>query len=202
MKKVYILIAIGIAALIGYIVILQRVKSLKYDLGVAIGNEKAALAENDSLKNNSIAYQLTIEQLEQSNDSIVERLNQARKSLKIKDNRIKELAYLATEASKSDTIVVRDTIFRDTGFALDTTIGDKWYQCNIGLRYPNIIAVSPKFISEKSVIVSSRKETIFPPKKCWLARLFQKKHTLVEVDITEESPYIETTQSKFIKIIE
>lgn len=174
---------------------------MKNDLNTAINNEKAALAESDSLKNQSIAYKYTIDQLVNSNDSIITKLMEAKKELKIKDKKLKELAYLASQASKTDTIFVQDTIFRDKGFKLDTTIGDEWYKCEVGLEYPNKISVSPEFKSEKSILVSTKRETLYPGKKCWLARLFQKKHTIVEVNVVEKSPYIETKESKFIEVI-
>ena len=201
MKNIGLLIGILVIGVVACMVLSGISINLRRDLNVAINNEKAALAEADSLKNQSIAYQYTIDQLVNSNDSITMKLMAAKKELKIKDRKIKELAYLASQASKTDTIFVPDTIFRDKDFKLDTTIGDQWYKCTLGLEYPNKIAVSPEFKSEKSIIVSTRRETIYPEKKCWLARLFQKKHTLVEVNVVEESPYIETTESKFIQVI-
>lgn len=201
MKSYIVLLAVCVVAIIGLIIGLQYVKSLKTDLNIAVANEKAALAEKDSLKNQSIVYQYTIEQLNFSNDSILDKLKQARDGLKIRDKKIKELAYLATTAKTTDTLILRDTIFRDKEFVLDTTIGDEWYKCELGLKYPNVISLSPEFKSEKEIVVSTKRETIYPPKKCWLGRLFQKKHTVIEVNIVEESPYVETTESKFIQII-
>lgn len=201
MKDFIRILIVCLVVFIGLVVVFQRFESMKNDLNTAINNEKAAIAENDSLKNKSIMYKYTIEQLNNSNDSIIEKLNQAKKELKIKDKKIKELAYIATTSQKTDSIIVRDTIFRDVGFKLDTTIGDEWYKCQLGLEYPNRIVISPEFRSEQSIIISSKRETLYPEKKCWLARLFQKKHTIVEVNVVEKSPYIETKESKFIEVI-
>lgn len=203
MKKIGIILIVGLAIAIGFAVLLQSNRSLKYDLSVAVNNEKAALAEADSLKDQSLMYQYTIDQLVYNQDSIVAKLNNVRKELKIKDRKVQELAYLLTSSKATDTIYVNqvDTIFKEPGFKLDTTIGDKWYKCDVGLQYPNVVTVSPEFVSEKSIVVSTRRETIRPPKKCWLSRLGQRKHTVVEVNVVEESPYIETKESKFIKII-
>ena len=33
----------------------------------------------------------------------------------------------------TDTISTHDTIFRDVGFVLDTTLGDEWYTNNLHL---------------------------------------------------------------------
>ena len=84
---------------------------------------------------------------------------------------------------------------------MDTTIKDEWYQLNLGLRYPNTIITNPSFISEKYIVLNYKKETINPPKKCAIARWFQKKHKVVEVNIIEKNPYIENKQQKFIEII-
>ena len=51
-------------------------------------------------------------------------------------------------------------------------------------------------------MVDYKKETINPPKKCWLLRLFQKKHTILEVNVIEKNPYSENKQQRFIEIIE
>lgn len=46
-----------------------------------------------------------------------------------------------------------------------------------------------------------KKETVSAPKKCWLLRLFQKKHKVVQVDIEEKNPYVRDTQSRYVEII-
>jgi hypothetical protein len=68
---------------------------------------------------------------------------------------------------------------------MDTTVGDNWYSVNLNLSYPGRIALNPSFKSEKYIIVHSKKETIDPPKKFFLLRWFQKKHTILEVDVVE-----------------
>lgn len=67
-----------------------------------------------------------------------------------------------------------DTIFSDSFIEADTVIGDKWFSVRLGLHYPNLISVSPSFVSELSIFTSARKETINKRKKFFLWRLFQK----------------------------
>ena len=43
--------------------------------------------------------------------------------------------------------------------------------------------------------------TVDPPKKCWLGRLFQKKQTIVEVDVVEQNPYCTIKNQKFVKVV-
>lgn len=178
-----------------------RYSNLKKENLVLLMNEKAYASERDSLKTQSNVFQFTIEQLEYLNDSILSRLDETRKELKIKNKDIKSLEYLLSQASKRDTIVFRDTLFLNPELDMDTTIGDEWYQLSLGLRYPNIIETNPSFKSEKYILTSYRKETVNPPNKCFLVRWFQKKHKVLEVNVVEKNPYIENREQKFIEII-
>lgn len=200
---IYIGVAALILSMIGVISLQSsRIDSLKEDLSISIANEKALFADNDSLSNRGRTLQLTVEQLNYINDSIIIKMNEVRKELKIKNKNIKELEYQLSEAKKTDTLIFRDTLFRNPELKIDTTLRDKWYSLNLKLEYPSTVIASPKFISERYVVQSLRKETIKPPKKCWLGRLFQKKHKIIETVVIEKSPYIINKQEKYIKIIE
>lgn len=177
-------------------------QDLKKEVCTLRNNQKAFIAENSSLKNESRTFKFTIEQLNYYNDSILQKMNNVRKELKIKDKNIKQLQYLLSVSTKKDTVLFTDTIFRDKSLALDTVIGDKWYNIRLGLKYPNLIYTEPTFTSEKYIIVNKKKETVNPPKKFFLFRWFQKKHWVMEVHIKEKNPYIKETNNKFVEIIE
>lgn len=204
MIKKYInigIIILVISTLLGICIMYSTNKKLKQELEVSIANEKAFAEENSGLKDKNRAFQLTVEQLEYFNDSLITKMNEVRKELKIKDKNLKQMQYLLSEAQKRDTVVFRDTIFRDPELKVDTLLSDNWYQIKLGLRYPNTIITEPKFISEKYVIVDYKKETINPPKKCAIARWFQRKHKVVEVNVVEKNPYIENKKQRFIEIV-
>lgn len=177
-------------------------QNLRDKLSISISNEKAFIVENNGLKVQNRAFQFTVEQLEYFNDSLITKMNEVRKELEIRDRDLKQMQYLLSEAQKKDTIVFRDTLFREPTLDIDTLVGDKWYQMKLGLKYPSTITTDPKFVSEKYIMVDYKKETINPPKKCWLLRLFQKKHKVVEVNVVEKNPYIENKQQRFIEIVE
>jgi hypothetical protein len=61
--------------------------------------------------------------------------------------------------------------------------------------------VNPEITSEKLIYYTIEKETIEAPKKCWLARLFQKKHRVLKVQVKELNPYITEDKNRFIEII-
>ena len=181
-----------------------KIQRLNNDLIVAVNNNKAYEAERDSLKDNAIQFQFTIDQINHSNDSLVNKINDIRKQVKVKDKQISELQYFASVNSKRDTIYLKehatDTIFQ-VGVAIDTLIGDDWSRLAIRAEYPNILDVDYSFKNETRVVMHDSRVTVDPPKKCWLARLFQKKQTIVEIDVVQENPYCENKEQKFIKIV-
>ena len=202
--KFYIgIIVLAIITILSVIIVEQhkRIKQIENDLSTAVINLKAYESENDSLINKNIEYNYTIDQLNSSSDSLVRELNNVRKTLKIKDKNIAELQYIASHSTKVDSIFVRDTIFKDVDFYLDTTISDKWARLQLGLKYPNEINAEYSFNNETIILSSSYKETIEPPHKCWLIRLFQKKHYVTEVEVIQNNPYCENDRHKHIKIV-
>ena len=198
--RIGIVILVSLLAISTYTLYTNNQK-LKEEISISMSNQKAFIAENSSLKEENREFKFTIEQLNHYNDSILQKMNEVRKELKIKDRDLKQMQYLLSEAQKKDTIVLRDTLFREPTLKIDTLLGDRWYQMKLGLRYPSTIITEPKFVSEKYVIVDYKKETINPPKKCAIARWFQKKHKVIEVEVVEKNPYIENKQQRFIEIV-
>ena len=199
--RIGIVILVSLLAISTYTLYTNN-KKLKEEISISISNQKAFIAENSSLKEENRVFKFTIEQLNHYNDSILQKMNDVKKELKIKDKDLKQMQYLLSEATKKDTIVFRDTLFKEPTLDIDTLIGDKWYNIRLGLKYPNLITTNPIFISEKYIIVNKKKETINPPKKFFLFRWFQRKHWVMEVHIKEKNPYIKETNNKFVEIIE
>lgn len=201
-KIIWLCVKIGVvvAIIVTITCLVAKNQKLEREVSFAMTNFKALQAEHDSVSNQSLMYQFTIDQLNYYNDSITEKLRQVKKELKIKDKDLESLSYLLSIAHKKDTIRLSDTIFVE-GVNIDTLIGDQWYKLDLGIKYPNEITTDVNFTSEKYIVTSLKKETINPPKKCWLARLFQKKHKVLRVEVVEKNPYITNTQQKFIEII-
>lgn len=146
-----------------------KIKRLNEELIVSVNNNKAYEAERDSLKDNAIQFQFTVDQLNHSKDSLVNKINEIRKQVKIKDKQISELQYFASVNSKRDTIYLKDhavdTIFQ-VGVALDTLLKDDWSQLAIRAEYPNLLDVDYSFKNETVVVMHNSRVTVDPPKKC------------------------------------
>jgi hypothetical protein len=178
-------------------------KAGKYEhlYNVELSNRKAFESEADTLKSKSLFHQMTISQLTASKDSVDIALKEALKKLNIKPKNVISVGQVTSNIEKRDSIIIQhDTIFQNK-VNIDTVIGDKWYKAELKLKYPSRIDMAVSMLSVKHIVVNNRKETVNPPKKCWLLRLFQKKHVVQEVVVNEENPHIESGSQRFISII-
>ena len=200
-KYIYIAIASFILLMLGFIKYqsfeIEKYRTL-YDK--ELQNVEAYKASNSGLEDNIREYQMTMDDLRASRDSIDIRLAEVVDELKIKDKKIEYLQYQVKVAHKTDTIQIPDTIFVPEAH-VDTLIGDKWYNLRLRLDYPSTIVASPTFNSEQYVVINSKKEYNKKPSKIFFIRWFQKKHWAVEVNVEEKSPYITNKKNKFIKIL-
>lgn len=191
-----------VALCVGILYLFIENKKLNSKYLTSIENIKAYDLQLSNEKNNNRILNLTIEQLNYFNDSIIHKINEVKRDLNIKDKHIKQIQYELSNANRIDTLVLKDTIFKSPSFKLDTIIGDKWFKNRLTLTYPNLITSSISFSSEKFCFVQLKKETVNPPKKFFLARWLQKKHYVTIVTIKENNPYIEIKDSRFIQIID
>ena len=201
MNKYLIITIIVLLAIIG--AGWQQLEQVTDKWKVAEANVKAYSEELSISGKKNTVLQLSIDQLKYFNDSVLQALDDTRKELKIKDKNLKALQAVKSGFTKKDTITITqvDTLFKESTLAIDTLIGDDWYNLQLGLKYPSMIAVKPYFKSEKHIIVSSKKETVNPPKKFFLFRIFQRKHRVLHIDVVEKNPYVENESSKYVEII-
>ena len=201
-RYLYMGAALVFLSLVGALVFTIADKGeIEKKLKEATENVKAYSEQYSTAENKNRAFKLTIDQLEYSNDSILQKLNATREELKVKDSKLQSMQYVASGFSKADTIVYRDTLFKESVLQLDTLLSDGWYSLKVGLRYPSTIAVEPEFKSEKHIVVSTKRETVNPPKKFFLLRWFQKKQTVLNIDVVEKNPYVEQQTNRYVKIV-
>ena len=193
-----VLVAAGI---IGIVFFMNRSNNFEEKYDNAAQNNKAYALQLDKEKAQSNVFKITVDQLTYYNDSITILLDNTRRQLKIKDKQLAQLQYISTELQKKDTIKLIDTIFKEPDFVLDTLVGDKWISTNLHMAYPNTVALEPKVVSEKTVVMYVNKETVEPPKKFFLCRWFQKKHTVVKAVVKENNPYVTNQENVFFEII-
>lgn len=200
MKRIITLIILALIAGISYLY--TENLRLNHEYKIAAENIKAYDAQLSGLEGDNRVLKLTVEQLNYFNDSIIKKMKVVQKELGIKDKRLQQLQYEASHAQRTDTIILKDTLFRDPQLRLDTIVGDKWFKTNLHLEFPSTIALKPEIELERYTFINGKRETVNPPKKFFLFRWFQKKHTVVEVNVREMNPYVKNKTQRFIQIIE
>lgn len=201
MNKYFIAAIVILLATVGFM--WKQVRDANEKWKISEGNVKAYASMFDNSKKQNAALLLTVDQLEYFKDSVLQELDATRKELKVKDKDLKALQQVKSSFTRTDTITITqvDTLFKEPSLAIDTVLGDEWYKLNLGLKYPSTIAVKPYFKSEKHIVVSSKKETVNPPKKFFLLRWFQKHHTVLHIDVVEKNPYVSDETSRYVEII-
>lgn len=173
---------------------------LRESLYKELTNIEAYEAENSRLTDEAIVFKRTIDDLKYGNDSLNNHIYELSKQVKARDREIERLEYLSSTIGKTDTLMLRDTIFREHA-EVDTLIGDEWYSVRLHLGYPSTIVVSPEFKSEKVLVTHTTKEYVGKPKKFFLCRWFQRKHEVTRVEVVEESPYVREENKRIIEIV-
>lgn len=203
MKKwIYIIFSILLSLFILYFInTIKNNKKLRGEIDIYNQNIETLLHTRDTLEISNRALLINTDLLNDSNDSLIRELNKIRKDIKIKEKEIESLHKINLIGNKKDSLIVKDTIFRDKLINIDTTIRDKWSAVNIKLEYPSTIKIDMTMMSDLSIFTYNRKEPIKKPKKTKLGRFFQKKRKVLEVEVVENNPNIVIKQNKFIKII-
>ena len=199
MKKNIIFIVILLAIISGVLILIHNNSNLKNKYQVAVANNKAYEAQLTEQKK---VFQFTIDQLNYINDSTIKELDSLRKELKIKDKQIMQMGKIKERIYIVNTLKHTDTIFKEPDFSLDTCLGDKWYTNCLHLAYPNHISSELDVNTDLNCFIYAKKETINPPCKTWIGRLFQKKHTVINVNVVENNPHSNVKELKFIKILD
>ena len=192
-----------IALLVGVIILQSvRLNNRTKEYEVALQNNKSYESQLNTLNGENKMFQFTIEQLKYINDTSIRKLDSVRKELKIKDKQIKQMGRIREKIFIVDTLRFTDTIFKEPNFSLDTCLGDKWYSNCLHLEYPNQISSDLSVNSDLNCFIHTTRETINPPCKTWIGRLFQKKHTVINVNVVENNPHSNVKEIKFIKILD
>ena len=200
MKKILIVVIVVVSLLLIIYALVQKINNLTLQLNDAQNNIKTTLLECEDLRAKTRVLKLSMDQLEYANDSISKVLVKTINDNKLKTKNITQLQYMLNSNTRIDTIIFNDTIFINNT-NLDTTLSDRWYNVNLHLRHPNEIIINPKFVDEIITMFSYKKETVNPPKKCFIARWFQRKHIVTEIQVINNNPYSSIDTTRIVEIV-
>lgn len=200
MKKIIIyIITIAIVMICG-VLALNTIDSLRNKCNILEQNVYSLQVSNDSIASQAASFHVNMETLKNSKDSIDKQLRDAYKEIGRKDKQIATLQYISQEISQRDTVVVRDTIFREH-VKLDTTISDRYHILNLKLEYPNKIETDYTVFNELDISVTKEKVYVGGRKKCFIRRLSQRKYNVMIMDVKNQNPNVITKNTRFYEII-
>lgn len=160
---------------------------------------KAYASACEDSEDESRVFRLRISELTASSDSLMRRVDSLRRELGVRDKRLRAVHYRSTVVERRDTIVLRvPAVTTD----VDTVIDDGWVRTAVSLRRPDSLSVATRVRNETTIVVKTRRETVEPPKRFFLLRLFQRKHTVVTVVAKEGNPWCETREARSVEIVE
>lgn len=192
-KTKLIAVLCGLLLILGGFIWFQHksITDLNKSLRIEANNYKAQVNKNR-------VYQYNLDELRTSNQTSDKKVDSLMKVLKIKPKKVVETIYVESDFKKSDTIILKDTLFlRDDS----CEVGDKWYNINIKFQKPNIVLPKIRINNKLICIVSDKRETIKPRKKFFISRWFQRKQTVQVINIKELNPYSTVQDFKFINYI-
>lgn len=198
-SKNFKVVAVGLISLLIATIFIQhnQLQEKNAELNRATSNVRAYqdLVSNNQEHNRTL--QLTIEELNCSNDSLLLQLKQTQKELKIKDKNLTDASVINTEIKDSvKTVIKKEAIDFEEELKLNplTTI--------IVSRKDSILTAKIDIKNQQTIFITENKEYKNTYKN-WLVRFFHfdfKKIYIKNYQIVNSNPLIKVTDTRVIEI--
>lgn len=196
LSKMAVIIIIGLTA----ICFLQKnkINKLDKDLLITTNNYKCYEELNKELKNSGRTLQLTIDDLQQSNDSMVSVINKVQKELKVKNKALQQAQVINTQMK--DTTVTK-IITKEIDFKEELKLNPL---TTITIERKDSILTTILDIKNQQVLLVEETKEYRNKYKTWFQRLFKldfKKDRVRKYQIHNSNPLIEVTDTRIVEII-
>lgn len=199
LKGNFNIIAVIIISILTAIFVFQRNQLNKKDIEInrLYNNVQYYEELNDSTKDNNRILQLTIEELNNSKDSIITQLNDVRKQLNIKNKELELVSSQTQEVKLDTTIIVNDNDFK-------YEIKPNNLTSLIIEKKDSILTANLDIKNQQTLFISHKKEYKNQYKN-WFRRLLKfdfKKHNVYRYNIVNSNDLIKVTDTRVIQINE
>ena len=127
-------------------------------------------------------------------DKITKKQNAIINDLKLDIKKLNQVGYVST---KIDTVLVSTKITKDSCYVFDYGPQMKATFC----IKDSSATYRPEIANDLSLFFTDKRETIEPPKKFFISRWFQKKHTIVIATAINSNKYVKTDTLQFTYIV-
>lgn len=199
LKGNFNIIAVIIISILTAIFVFQRNQLNKKDIEIdrLYNNVQYYEELNDSTKDNNRILQLTIEELNNSKDSVITQLNNTRKELNIKNKELELVSSQTQEVKLDTTIIVNDNDFK-------YEIKPNNLTSLIIEKKDSILTANLDIKNQQTLFISHKKEYKNQYKN-WFRRLLKfdfKKHNVYRYNIVNSNDLIKVTDTRVIQINE
>lgn len=150
-----------------------------------------------------IEFQETINSINRSKDSVDAILIKTIKDSNIKIKQLDQAGILITSLKAKLVAKPTDQVIyiKDSTTKCQTIRDSSFMSAEVCFTPERVTSVLVGFDNTQSILFVHNKETIQPARKFFLRRWLQKKQVVCKIEIINSNPYINTTTSKFTKII-
>lgn len=199
LKGNFNIIAVIIISILTAIFVFQRNQLNKKDIEIdrLYNNVQYYEELNDSTKDNNRILQLTIEELNNSKDSVITQLNNTRKELNIKNKELELVSSQTQEVKLDTTIIVNNNDFK-------YEIKPNNLTSLIIEKQDSILTANLDIKNQQTLFISHKKEYKNQYKN-WFRRLLKfdfKKHNVYRYNIVNSNDLIKVTDTRVIQINE
>lgn len=199
-RKNFKVVAVGLISLLIATIFVQHNQLQKKDTEInrITSNVRTYQDIVSNNQNNNRTLQLTIEELNHSNDSLLLQLKQTQKELKIKDKNLTDASVINTEIKDSVKTVIKEKLI---DFNEELKLND--LTTIIVSRKDSILTAKIDIKNQQIIFVEDKKEYKRFYKN-WLLRFFHfdfKKVRIKNYQIVNSNPLIKVTDTRIIELL-
>lgn len=179
----------------------QTIKNQRQTISILSSNIKSYENEFNEHKTSSQTLKLTIDQLETSNDSLIQKMDSIRKAKGIKGKTITNISTVVQVISDTIYDTIPKIIFQKDTFCY-TFQKHKDTKVTI-CRKDSVFSCIPEISNEQTLITYNKKEYI-RSYKSYFRRLLKfdfRKQSILTIDVVNSNKDLTIKQSRFIEII-
>lgn len=199
LKKNFKVVAVGLVSLLIATIFIQhnQLQKKNKEIDRITNNIRAYESLASNTQDDNRVLQLTIDELNQSRDSLLQQVNKIKKELKVKDKNLTETSVINTEIKDSVKTVIKEKLIDfDEELKLNdlTTI--------IVSRKDSILTAKIDIKNQQIIFIEDRKEYKRFYKN-WLVRLFHfdfKKIRIKKYQIVNSNPLIKVTDTRIVEL--
>lgn len=199
LKKNFKVVAVGLVSLLIATIFIQhnQLQKKNREIDRITNNVRAYESLASNTQDDNRVLQLTIDELNQSRDSLLQQVNKIKKELKVKDKNLTETSVINTEIKDSVRTVIKEKLIDfDEELKLNdlTTI--------IVSRKDSILTAKIDIKNQQIIFIEDRKEYRNKYKNGWVRfwHFDWKKIRIKKYQIVNSNPLIKVTDTRIVEL--